>query len=475
MLIRKCLTGVAFTIASTILINNFSPAFSEPKAKTDVKPEAWQEQHGTKTFSGVLEKNIFPGQDWWKQFNDAKLNGYVSDAFSNNFSLKTAIDRINESKEIVAEVKSIQRPYISLGAGSQHLRSISQSTGALNTLNLYDMPLQASFELDLFGKNKLKVESVQKIEEEQIKENEISRLTISSEVTAAYFNLIESDALIKTSQDLIDDLNQSLKLRQMLYEGGVIAYDDVFLTEKNLSQAKESLTEFLNQRDTFAHQLCVLRGIKPQSEKYISRASIDELNIPPNIPVGIPSALITHRPDVVEAELALEKLHIDVNEARKEFLPSINLTGAFGFASDKLSNLFNWGNDIFQLGGGLLQPLYTGGYNTAKLKYEKALAEEKLHNYYSVLLTSFKEVEDSLALFKNHYNDYQEMSSEIGKDKHYVDLAQIRVNAGFGTRLDYLDTKRQLLSDEILVQQNKIKSMIDIISLYKALGGGYGS
>ena len=328
--------------------SGISTLCSQAASQTD----SWQEQksyEGT-TLSGTLVKNTFPEHDWWKQFNDDILNGYVSTALINNLTLRAAASRIDEARALVGEAKAARLPSFAIENDFERLRtsdniSTSQTadTGTKvpsnNSINLYNFPLSVNYELDLFGKNKLKVQSAKKTEEEAIQEQRVITLTVTSEILGAYFNFIQTDASIKTTNALINNLNETLKLKQQLYKGGVISYDDILTTEQDLSHNKENLTEYEGQRSVFAHQLCILTGAKPLQENQIKSSTIDQLNFPKDIPVGIPSQLLTHRPDVVEAELALEKANIDVKEARREFFPSINLAGDFGFSAIKLASI----------------------------------------------------------------------------------------------------------------------------------------
>lgn len=417
----------------------------------------------------------FPDADWWKQFNDPNLNNYISLALSNNFSLKAAIARIAEAKAVVNEVKSIERPNIFLNGSFQRQRtSGSQPITSVQgkTYNLYTLPLQATYQLDIFGQNRLQIDSAKKLEQEAEVSSKIIELEISSEVAGAYFNLMQTDALIKTTQALIENRANSVKLRRQLFVGGVIPYDTVLLTEQQLAAYSENLAQYKSSRSIFAHQLNVLMGLKPINEDQIKRSTIDQSSIPLNVDVGIPSEIVIHRPDVEIAEIALQKANIDVKQARRQFFPTFNLNSYIGYQSQVLAELFDWKSRIYEIGASALQSLYTGGYNTANLKYKKAVAQEQLNNYFSVLIGAFGDVENSIALFKDNYAQYNENIGEIKTSQHYAGLAQVRYTAGVGTSLDYLDAESQVLSYQLLAYQNKSQSLIDIVSIYNALGGG---
>ena len=408
-----------------LLIFVFLPTLESYADQPIIKSDSWQEIHeyNSCNLAGVPIATSFPDMAWWKQFNDANLNNYIALALSNNFSLKAANARISEAKAVVAQSRSALLPNIAFSPSYERVRTSSTVSTQTSTsgstisggkmLNLYTFPLQASYQLDIFGQNRLKVDSAKKLEMESEIGYKIVQLTISSEVAGAYLNLMQTDALIKTTQALIDNRNLSVKLRRQLFVGGVIPYDTVLLTEQQLSGYRENLAQYKSQRSVFAHQLNVLTGIKPIDEDQIKRSTIDQASIPLDIKVGIPSELLTHRPDVKQAELALQKANIDVKEAKRQFFPIFNLNGDFGFQTDSIHQLFDWKSRIYSFGVTAFQSLYTGGSNTANLKYQKAVAEEQLNNYFSTLISAFGDVENSLALFKDNFAEYQENLREI--------------------------------------------------------------
>jgi multidrug efflux system outer membrane protein len=366
------------------------------------------------------------------------------------------------------------RPTFSLTPGYERYRSSANIPPLLpEKYSLFSFPLQANYELDLFGKNHLKVASAKKMEQEVEQDRRVVELAITSAVAGAYVNLIQTDALIQTTQALVDNLSEIIQLDQQLFQVGVIPYDNVYLAQEDYALYHQNLSLYKGQQAVFAHQLSVLTGITPQTEQTMKRVTLDKLDFPQVLPIGVPSELLTRRPDIIEAELALEKAHIDVKEARREFFPTIDLTGQFGFQTTSLASIFAWGSKFLEAAGTLTQPLYTGGFNTANLHYQKAVALEQLNNYHNVLLSAFQDVEDSLALLKANYGEYQANLSQIKSSQGFINIADTRYTIGVGTKLDLLNTQRQLLTYQIVAEQNKGQSVIDLVSLYKALGGGY--
>jgi NodT family efflux transporter outer membrane factor (OMF) lipoprotein len=476
MPVKACGLFLGFLLLSSTIVSQAATS-----------PDNWQgiQDSGNRVIPQTIDSSDFPAQNWWVQLHDDALNQYIQQALGSNPTLKAAISRIDESKALVGEAKSVLLPSLSVQADAERMRtsaniSTTTASGSGNSnvaprrsLDIFTFPLQASYELDLFGKNRLKVQSAKKFQEEMTEDRRVVELSVTSAVAAAYVNLLQADALIQTTQDIIDHLNQSIALRQQLYKGGVIPYDTVLVSEETLAQNSQSLAQYKSQQAVFAHQLSILTNLPPQSPNHLERTSLEHLSLPETLFTGLPSKLLTRRPDVVEAELGLEKANIDVKEARREFFPTLDLTNLIGFSAGKLFQMFDWGSRILDAEGALTQTLFTGGYKTSFLHYQKAVAVEQLNNYRSVLLSAFEDVEDSLSLLKANDTEYQQNLAEIDKAQHFADLANTRFSGGAGTKLDLLDAQTQVLTYQLSAEQNKAQSIIDLVSLYKALGGGY--
>ena len=324
---------------------------------------------------------------------------------------------------------------------------------------------------------------VQEISKEDLN---IVKLAVSSEIAASYFNIVLDDKLIKNYEEIASNLDETIRLKRQLYEGGIIPYDNLYVSEYELVTQKNQLNSLLRQREILLHRLAVLRGVSPDGSSNIQRTSVEKLEFPFGLNAEISSDLIFNRPDVVQAEYVIKKAAFDVKAAKKAFLPSINLNEMVGFESLKAGRLFNWNSTVYQLGAGLLLDLYTGGgaevftipttansggYKMAYLKYNKELAVEKLHQYNNVLLNAVCETENSISSYKADYNSYSEFKNMIEKSGHYYKVANIRYTNGTGNRIDELAARRQFLVNENSMYLAKISALVDTINIYKALGG----
>ena len=416
-------------------------------------------------------EKVFSLNPFWENYNDELLNGYLSDALENNLDIKIAKTRIKESEAILGTVNAERLPQLSINPSIYPYKTISRWTGLYASHNMLYFPLLLDWELDIFGKLSDKVKSSKyevKIAEQDLN---IAKLSLAAEITASYFNIIHTDALINNYKELISNLNETIKLKRQLYDGGLISYDNLYTTEYELVNKQNEYNSLLKKREILLHQFSVLRGISPENNTNIERSIITTLKLPFDINTPIQSDLIYNRPDVMQAELGLKKAAIDVKVAKKMFLPSVNLNEMIGYEALRGSRIFNWESTVYQLGAGALLDLYTGGYKMSYLKYNKEVATEKLHQYNNTLLTSFCEIENALSSLKTDSDSYDEFYKAMQKSNHYYQVANTRYINGTGNRIDELDARRQVLINENSMYTAKICTLIDTVDIYKSLGG----
>lgn len=418
------------------------------------------------------QEEKFELSPYWLSYNDEILTGYVEEALENNLTVKIAEDRIKESEAILGTVNAQRLPQLSINPSVYPYRTISRWSGNYGSGTLLYFPLLLNWELDIFGKLADKYQASKMGVKISKADLDIAKLSVSSEIAASYFNIILEDRLIKNYEEIVANLDETIKLKRQLYDGGIIPYDNLYTTEYELVTQKNQLNKLLRQREIMLHQFAVLKGVSPEGGGDIARSNVENLKFPLGIDDAISSDLIFKRPDVLQAEYGIKKVSFDVKAARKAFLPSINLNEAVGFESLRLERIFNWNSTVYQLGAGLMFDLYSGGYKWAFLKYNKALAIEKLHQYNNVLLNAYCESENAISSYRADYNSYTEFKGAIDKSKHYYNVANIRYSSGTGNRIDELAARRQYLINENSMYEAKISALVDTVNIYKSLGGG---
>ena len=407
---------------------------------------------------------------YWESYNDELLNSYIQEALENNFDIKIAKARVQEAEAILGTINAERLPQLSINPSIYPFKTMSRWTGNYGSGNHLYLPLLLNWELDIFGKISDKVKASKYSVKMSREDLNIAKLSVSSEVAASYFNIILMDALIKNYEELLSNIDETIRLKHQLYNGGIIPYDNLYTTEYEKVVYQNDLNTLLKQREVLLHEFAVIRGLAPDNSAEVARTPVDNLNFPFNINENIQSDMIFNRPDVIQAEYGIKKASLDIRNAKKMFLPSVNLNEMVGFEALRAGRIFNWDSTVYQLGAGLLLDLYTGGYKTSFLKYNKALAIEKLHQYNNVLLNAFCETENALSSFKTDYASYEEFKDAIGKSNHYYNVANIRYSNGTGNKIDMLDAKRKLLVNENSMYSAKISSLVDTVDIYKSLG-----
>ena len=431
---------------------------------SSVLPSVWQEDISLFSLSQTSVTSLdIP-------FQDKFLSLYLQKAISNNFSIKIAEDRILQYNELSKKVNAQRLPWLSISPTFNTQRNLQTSSNTYTKNELYNLPLNLNWELDIFGKNKQKFKS-SKLDIE-IKKLELyaTKLSVTKNLEVSYYNLLLTDFLIQNSQNIIANLKETIKLKEQLYNGGIISYDDIYLTKLEYSKELEQLNQYKIQNEVFKHQIQCLLGNMGNSSDNIEREKIENIQIPQSFPLSLPEILMTNRPDVLIAKTELDKAHIDVKVAQKEFYPTIYLNELIGLSTINFSDLFNWYSRIYQLGGQIVQDLYTGGYKTANLKYSRAVLKEKLHNYYNTLLLATKEAEDGLSNFNNDYRTYKNYEKVLQESKHFEQVISVKYSNGLSSKIDYLSAQRQVFVNENLYTTYKCKSIIDLINLSKVFG-----
>lgn len=403
-------------------------------------------------------------------FKGEILSRYVQKALSNNFSIKIVEDRILQYNELSKKVNAQRLPWLSISPAFSTQRNLQTSSNNYTKNELYNLPLNLNWELDIFGKNKQKFKSSKLDIEVKKLELYATKLSVTKNLEVSYYNLILTDFLIQNSQKIITNLKETIRLKEQLYNGGIISYDDIYLTKLEYSKELEQLNQYKIQNEVFNHQIQCLLGNMGNSSDNIEREKIENVQIPKKLNLSLPEILMTNRPDVLIAKTELDKAHIDVKVAQKEFYPTIYLNELIGLSTINFSNLFNWYSRIYQLGGQIVQDLYTGGYKTANLKYNRVVLKEKLHNYYNTLLLATKEAEDGLSNFNNDYRTYKNYEKVLKESKHFEQVISVKYTNGLSSKIDYLSAQRQVYVNENLFTTYKCKSIIDLINLSKIFG-----
>lgn len=405
--------------------------------------------------------------DWWKNYNDDLLEGYIIKAINNNYDLKIATLKVEEARQNVKMQFASELPSAMIGASP----ALIKSQGASSTEGLFAIPMMVSYEADIFLKNHDKTKSAKKMHEISKFQEKAAYISIASAVGGAYFNIIKLDKLIAVQDEIITDRKKIYELMKIRNREGITSTADLTRAEKSFVMAQADISDLKKAREIYLNQLAVLTGESPNNIDEFKRISYEELMYKKGIPSEISSDIITQRPDYLAAEKMVEKAGIDVRVAKKEFLPTINILGLAAFMASSASNSMSWTNALAALGGGAMLPIFTGGKLKANLKLRKNKYEQTLQSYYKTNLIAIQEVNDALSGLKFDDEKYKKNVQSYNMQKADYNYMKKRYEQGVISNLDLLQQKETLLVLNKAVIAGKTDCYVDQISLYKAVGG----
>ena len=430
-----------------------------------------------KQFKSMISKNKktqqsddykfnYVNMNWWGNFNDDLLNGYIEKAILNNYDLKMATINVEEYYQNVRLQFANELPSAVAGFGPGFFKA----PGMTNTSSAFGLPVIVQYEADIFLKNHNKTKAVKKLYEGSKLDERAAYISVASAVGSTYFNIINLDKMISLQEQIVNIRQEIYNLMLIRNKEGLTSTADTVKANKALVAGQTDLIELKKNREKMLNQMCVLIGESPENANSIKRNSLDSINYQLAIPSEIPSEIITQRPDYMKAELMVEKAGIDVKVAKKEFLPSINILGGALFNAADIGSLFTTKNMLLGVGGGLMTPLFQGGSLIANLKLKKATYERILQDYYKTNLTAIQEVNDALVASRLDKDKMTQTTKQYNLEKSDYKYNEKKFNQGTISKLDLIQYQENLLTIEKLVAQQKVECMTDAISLYKATG-----
>jgi multidrug efflux system outer membrane protein len=402
---------------------------------------------------------------WFDLFQDEALRALIAEALKANFDIRIAAQRIVEAQGQLMVVHSAEYPHVDAEAttfryGVTGPNVITRRAFAFLT-----------WELDIFGKLRRATEAA-RADLLATEETKVTVLeSIIAQVAIGYFNLVEYDAEILIVQESIKARQQSLDLVIAREKGGVASLMDVDQARSLVQSAQSDLVVLERQRSQEEDLISFLLGRSPGP---ITRGRIlTDQPYPPEVPAGLPSALLERRPDIRAAEERLVAANARVGVAKAAFYPSINLTAAAGVSSSQLVGIAGTTGPAYGFEGIFDLPIFDAGERAGNYKTAKAQHEELLLQYLSTIFGAFRDVSDALIAFQKakEFVASQKALTDTLRDQNA--LANARWAGGVTSYLEVLDTQRQLLTSEQLLAQAQRDVLTSIVQLYQALGGGW--
>lgn len=401
---------------------------------------------------------------WREVFRDAKLQALIEEGLANNVDMQAAALRVKEAKVMLTAAKLSYLPSINFTPQGT-LNSFDKSKPS----QTYQLPVSASWEIDLFGKI-LNSKRGQKVAYEQSKYTEQAvRSQIICGIANIYYSLLMLDRQVEITTETTDIYKENVRVMEAMKIAGMSTEAAVAQMRAAYSQVQASLLDLQRQVRETENSLCVLLAKAPQQ---IDRNTLDEQVMPENLTVGVPLQLLENRPDVKIAEMTLASAYYTTNQARSAFYPGLNITGTAGWTNSSGQGIVNPGKLILNAVASLAQPIFNNGKLIANLKVSKA--EEKIAqmNYQQTILEAGQEVSDALYL-------YDTQNEKLGHDRAQVDQLDKAVTytkalfqSGDATYLEILTAQQSLLSAQLTEVSDNFQRMQAVINLYSALGGG---
>lgn len=459
---KKILAAIVLTSLTGM---TFMPALAVQEVNNNVPKQYKSMVKKSKKVSDDY-KYAYVNMDFWSQFNDEILNGYIDRAVKNNYDLKMASLNVKEYYENVKLQFSNELPKLTAGYSPNYVKM----PGSSDADWIFATPAIASYEADIFLKNRDKTKSVKKLYEASQFDERAAYISVASAVGTTYLNIVRLDKIVDLQQEIVELRKEIYDLMLKRNREGITSTADTIKANKALVAGETDLIEYQKQRDFLLHQLAVLIGESPANAEELTRTSYDKIVFSGNIPSEISSDVIVQRPDYLKAEKMVEKAGIDVRVAKKEFLPSFNIMGLALFNASNIGSSWTTKNMLASIGAAGMLPLFTGGSLTANLRLKKTEYERVLQNYYKTNLTAIQEVNDALVSVKKDTEKMERTQKQADLEKTDFMYNRDKFNQGVISKLDLIQFKENLLSIDKLVAQQNIECMVDYIGLYKAAG-----
>ena len=406
------------------------------------------------------------------------LNALEVQAAAANQQLKIAVARFAEARAQMDVTRAGLFPNIAVSGSATRQRispnapttTTGQASGHSTTYNDFMVPLDFSYEVDLWGRVRRSVESARAQAQASADDLETIKLMIQAEVAADYFTLRAFDSQREVLISSVRVFSKSFELTLNRRAGGVATDLEVAQAETILKTTQAQLPSVALQRAQFEHALALLVGQNASTFRILERTLS---STPPLIPAGLPSELLERRPDISAAERRMAAANANIGVAKAAFFPTIQLNGLAGFESVDASTLFNSSSRVWAVGPSLTLPLFEGGKLRANMRLAKATYEEMIASYRQTVLAAFSEVEDNLAAQNLLASQYELESGALVAARKQLEVANNRYRDGLITYLEVATAESTELNIEFSTVQLRGQRLVATIALVKSLGGGW--
>lgn len=416
-----------------------------------------------------------PSLDWWRGFRSTELTQLMEEAQTVNLDIAAAVARIVQADAQARQAGAALLPSLSTAGSETYSRTSGSSASGLSiggreVVN-YSASLSASYQLDFWGQNRDALQTAEETANANRFDRDTVALTTLAAVANAYFQVLASQDRIRTSQRNIASAQRILDAVRERRRAGTGTDLDVAQQESVLANQKALVPPLRQTLDQNINALAVLVSRPPESVRVLG-GSLDRIAIPRVTP-GLPSELLTQRPDIRRQEAQLASATANIGNARAQFFPTIQLTGNGGYQSSALVSLFQPHAAFFQLVGSATQPIFDGGRILGNFELAKARQDELLQTYRKTIVQAFADVDNALFSIKQTTIKLQLQRDVVAASRRAFDLSEQQLRAGTADIVTVLNTQLTLFQAEDALSQAQLARLLAIVSLYQALGGGW--
>jgi outer membrane protein, multidrug efflux system len=420
----------------------------------------------------------FADLPWWQVFQDAQLQELIRTALNQNFDLQLAVERVNAARAQLGITRSNQLPQVSANpdfSGSKNAELIKS--------NVFSVAADVVFQADFFGRYRRATEAARAQLLGTQDAQQTVTLTLVSDVASDYFLLRDLDLQLQIAQQTVQTQQNSVKLTELRLSQGVATRLDVLQARQVLDTANAQIPDLERQIGQTEDAISILLGNYPQSVPRgktlgteTAQGWVWSEKLPPQLPAGLPSALLERRPDIRQAEQNLVAANANIGVAKAMFFPQISLTGSGGgawghsviFGSDIPAHL-----GVYSYEASLTQPIFEAGNLRNGLRYATSQERQALISYRQTIQQAFGDVSDALIGYQKYHGVREGQQQSVKDLQESVSVSLMRYRGGTATYLDVLDSQRSLFNAEITLAQARNNEYQSLVQLYKALGGGW--
>jgi NodT family efflux transporter outer membrane factor (OMF) lipoprotein len=474
--------GTTATLAALLLTGCMvGPKYQKPPAIAQAPPATYKESPKAAdagTWKVAQPQDAVLHGNWWEIYSDPELNTLEEKLNIDNQNIKAYFANFMEARTLIAQARAQLYPTVTTGPSysrsqtSGHVGSAAPSAAIGKQANLFDLPVDASWAPDLWGKVRNQIREAQYNAQMSAADLENVKLSEQSSLAIYFFEIRGQDALQAIYSQTVADDQKSLDYTRAQYETGVGTEISVVEAENTLENAQAALTNLGVARAQYEHAIAMLVGTDPSAFSI----PVKPLNAtPPAVPIGVPSQLLERRPDIATSERAMAAANAQIGIATAAFYPTLTLSADGGFESSVFGHLLDWSSRFWSVGPSVSETIFDAGLRRAEVNQYIQVYNADVATYRQTVLTAFQQVEDYLAAVRILSNQMQQQQAATDSAQRFVDLETARYQTGIDPYIDLVTAQETLLSDRQTLANLHTQEMTASVSLIEALGGGWDS